>query len=119
MTILCHMVLPAAIAGSGLKFLPRVSRRLRLWLMALVALLGSLPDSLAWLWEILTHSPRWFYYATFHAWWMAFIPPAGLHVWMDSFVHLPEGGIVVPLYYILEVACWLVAIPGIYWGIKK
>ena len=117
MTTPCHMILTAAFTGGTMKALGS-RRSVRFWWMGVFGTLASLPDLLTWIWHIAMDSDRWFYHAAFHSWWMVFIPPAGLHVWMDSWVHLPGGGI-MPLYYVLEVLFWLVSLPILYWSIRK
>jgi len=117
MTILAHIALPAAISGATLKA-AQASPKCRYCAMGIVGFMGALPDLLGWLWALINDVSMWTYYQTFHAWWMWFLPPAGLHVLMDSWVHYPEGGMIVPIYYILEGICWAVSLPLLYYGAK-
>lgn len=91
-------------------------------LMAFWILLGIGPDAISWAWWFFIENQnpevRWDLYKQIHLrephWWeWLFLTPWALHIWMDKFVHKPEGGWTENAI-LIEIIGWLVIVLVLY-----
>jgi hypothetical protein len=75
-------------------------------------ILGGLPDTLDWVLWKLGKIKRWSLYDDFHHRMPLLLKilyfPVGLHVWLDTFVHLYPGYNWWPEYAWMEIGLWIV-----------
>lgn len=112
MTFVAHGLVGAA-SLLAIKNL-RGSERVLPWLLAGFAL-GTVPDSLDWIFALFGILPRWELYSLFHGGWLgiatAWITPIGLHLALDLIVHSgPPGWNWWPTFWWAEILCWLIPI---------
>lgn len=85
-----------------------------IYLILICILLGAIPDLMGWLEKVVYHDPKaWSWYAKIHyEWWpLWFIPPIGLHVFLDRLTHGPgKRWWVWKERLWLEILAWLILI---------
>ena len=84
----------------------KVNNKFIKWLIiALAVILGAMPD-IGRLFQSDPSDWNLFYRWSHETWYCYYIPFWNLHIWEDTFLHLPQGGIVWYYPYV-EIAFWI------------
>jgi len=89
------------------------------WVSALSGLIvGAAPDVVDWIASVLGLADRWVIYGLMHhGWlsdWLVYIPAYGLHLWIDSMIHLYPGYNWFADFWPLEVGLWCFGLSALY-----